>query len=124
MEIRVDRWLILRRTPRTPFAPHRSLSPETSMRKLVAPARALALASLVQACRGPAQRPEPPVVLFDGRGLDAFDTFVRGQSLNADTGHVFRVENGVIHVSGTEFGYLVTKRAFRHYRLHAEFRWG
>jgi hypothetical protein len=91
------------------------------MRTLAAPVWILAFA---QACHRPAPPAEAPVVLFDGRDLGAFDSFVRGQGLNADTGHVFRVENGVIHVSGTEFGYLVTKRAFRHYRLHAEFRWG
>jgi hypothetical protein len=78
----------------------------------------------VQACHTRASTAERAVVLFDGRGLGAFDTFVRGEGLNSDTGHVFRVERGVIHVSGTEHGYIVTKQPFRHYRLHAEFKWG
>jgi hypothetical protein len=65
-----------------------------------------------------------PVVLFDGRDLGAFDTFVRGHALNEDPDRVFRVEDGTIHVSGTEYGYVITKRSYRTYRLTAEFRWG
>jgi hypothetical protein len=65
-----------------------------------------------------------PVVLFDGSNLDAFDTFIRGKGLNCDPDHVFLVENGVIHVSGKEFGYLITKRPYHNYYLRAEFKWG
>lgn len=80
--------------------------------------------SAVQAC-GPVQAPRPAaVVLFDGSSLDAFDTFVRTKGLNADPDGVFRVENGTVHVSGTEHGYFITKRSFHDYRLHAEFKWG
>jgi hypothetical protein len=71
-----------------------------------------------------AARVGSPIVLFDGRSLDAFDVFVRGQALNVDPDHVFRVEDGVVHVSGVTHGYFITKQSFRHYRLHAEFRWG
>jgi hypothetical protein len=77
----------------------------------------------VQGCRTiPVSR--APVVLFDGTSLDAFDTFLRTKGLNSDPEGVFRVENGVVHVSGTEHGYFITKESFRNYRLHAEFRWG
>ncbi|MEO6528559.1 MAG: DUF1080 domain-containing protein [Gemmatimonadaceae bacterium] len=65
-----------------------------------------------------------PVVLFDGTALDAFDIFLREKGLNSDPDRVFRVENGVIRVTGTEHGYFITKRSFRNYRLHAEFKWG
>ena len=64
------------------------------------------------------------VVLFDGKDLSQFDTFVRGRALNADPTGVFRVENGLIHVSGYEMGYIVTKRSFHRFYLRAEFRWG
>ena len=64
------------------------------------------------------------VVLFDGTNLNAFDTFIRGKGLNCDPGNVFRVENGLIHVSGKEFGYLITKSSFHNYYLRAEFKWG
>jgi len=64
------------------------------------------------------------VVLFDGKGLGSFDTFVRGRGLNVDPEHVFAVEDGVIHVSGHEMGYLVTKQSFHRFYLKAEFKWG
>ena len=49
------------------------------------------------------------IVLFDGSSLDAFDSFLKTKGLNSDPEHVFRLENGLIHISGTEFGYLITK---------------
>lgn len=64
------------------------------------------------------------VVLFDGRDLGAFDTFIKDRGLNADPEHVFRVEAGTIHVSGKEFGYVITKKEFANYYLRAEFKWG
>ena len=63
-------------------------------------------------------------VLFDGKDLSQFDTFIRGRGLNADPTGVFRVEDGVIHVSGREMGYLITKQSFHRFYLRAEFRWG
>jgi hypothetical protein len=64
------------------------------------------------------------VVLFDGTSLDKFDSFLKTKGLNHDPEHVFRLENGLIHISGTEFGYLITKRAYANYYLRAEFKWG
>lgn len=66
----------------------------------------------------------PEVVLFDGKDLHLFDTFIRGRGLNSDPEHVFRVEHGVLHVSGHEMGYVVTKQSFHRFYLRAEFRWG
>jgi hypothetical protein len=64
------------------------------------------------------------VVLFDGRDLKNFDTFLKDHGLNNDPDHVFTAENGVIHVSGKEFGYIITKKEFASYYLRAEFKWG
>jgi hypothetical protein len=66
----------------------------------------------------------PAIVLFDGSGLGSFDTFLKSKGLNSDPEHVFQVENGVIHVSGKEMGYIITKRSFHDYYLRAEFKWG
>jgi hypothetical protein len=63
-------------------------------------------------------------VLFDGADLSQFDTFLRGRGLNADPEHVFKVEDKVIHVSGHEMGYIITKRSFHRFYLRAEFKWG
>jgi hypothetical protein len=64
------------------------------------------------------------IVLFDGKDLGNFDSFLKTTGLNSDPDHVFKVEDGVIHVAGTEFGYLITKREFDNYYLRAEFKWG
>jgi len=64
------------------------------------------------------------ITLFDGRDLANFDIFLKEHGLNNDPDHVFRVENGAIHVSGKEFGYLITKQEFANYYLRTEFKWG
>lgn len=66
----------------------------------------------------------PAIVLFNGRDLTGFDTFLKGEGLNHDPNRVFRVEDGMVHVSGKEFGYIITKREFHNYYLRAEFKWG
>jgi hypothetical protein len=62
--------------------------------------------------------------LFDGKDLKGFDTFLTNEGLNSDPNHVFTVENGVLHVSGTEMGYIITLRSYPNYYLRAEFKWG
>ena len=64
------------------------------------------------------------VVLFNGTDLSSFDAFLKSTGLNSDPNGVFRVENGVIHVSGQEFGYIITKQEFSNYYLRVEFKWG
>lgn len=67
---------------------------------------------------------EKPIHLFNGKDLSGFDTFLKTKGLNNDPEHVFRVQNGIIHVSGAEFGYIVTKQEYGDYYLRAEFKWG
>ncbi len=64
------------------------------------------------------------IALFDGRHPDTFDSFLKADGLNADPQHVFTFEHRVIHVSGKEMGYLITKQPFHDYYLRAEFKWG
>ena len=64
------------------------------------------------------------IVLFDGSSRDNFDSYLKTKGLNSDPEHVFTIENGLIHVSGAEFGYLITTREFANYYLRAEFKWG
>jgi hypothetical protein len=64
------------------------------------------------------------IVLFDGRNLNNFDTFLKTKGLNSDPEHVFQVENGVIHISGKEMGYIITKVPYHDFYLRAEFKWG
>lgn len=64
------------------------------------------------------------VVLFDGKDLKSFDVFLKTRGLNSDPEHVFQVEDGVVHVSGKEMGYIITKDEYKNFYLRAEFKWG
>ena len=66
----------------------------------------------------------PAEVLFNGKDLKNFDTFLKTKGLNSDPDHVFQVENGVVHVSGKDMGYIITKKEYQNFYLRAEFKWG
>ncbi len=85
---------------------------------------AVCVSSLGQAASPKIPAHRSAIVLFDGADLKSFDTFLKSQGLNSDPEHVFQVENGVIHVSGKEMGYIITKKTFQNFYLRAEFKWG
>ena len=62
--------------------------------------------------------------LFNGRNLDGFDTFLKTKGLNNDPEKVFQVQDGMLHISGAEYGYVITKKEYENYHLRAEFKWG
>ena len=62
--------------------------------------------------------------LFNGKNLEGFDTFLAKHGINQDPDKVFQSENGLLHISGTDYGGLVTKRDYKNYYLRAEFKWG
>ncbi len=62
--------------------------------------------------------------LFNGRNLDGWDTVLTKHGRNNDPDHVFTVENGMVHVSGDDFGHFVTKGEYSDYHLIVEFKWG
>jgi hypothetical protein len=66
----------------------------------------------------------PKIKLFNGKNLDGFYTFLEKQGKNHDPDHVFRVEKGAVHVSGSEFGYFITEKEYENYYLHVMFKWG
>ena len=68
--------------------------------------------------------PGDPIQLFNGRDLSRFDTYLRNQGFNNDPDQVFRVQDGMVHVSGKEYGYFITKEEYENYYLRAEFKWG
>lgn len=62
--------------------------------------------------------------LFNGKDFTGFDTLLEKQGINSDPNKVFLVEKGVLHISGQEFGGLVTQKEYGNYYLRAEFKWG
>jgi hypothetical protein len=65
--------------------------------------------------------------LFTGKDLAGWYTYIPHKDKTdprSDPKGVFRVEDGVIHVSGEEFGCLLTNDEFENYHLVVEFKWG
>ena len=65
-----------------------------------------------------------PVKLFNGNNLNGWYPFVEERGRDQDVKKVFTVENGVIHISGEEYGSIVTDKEYENYKLTMEFKWG
>lgn len=64
------------------------------------------------------------VDLFNGKNLDGWYTFVQDRGRDIDPKNVFTVQNGMIRISGEEWGGITTNQEFENYRLIVEFKWG
>jgi hypothetical protein len=73
--------------------------------------------------RQKATRPTKTVQLFNGKDLTGFHTWLK-DTKHEDPRKVFRVTDGMLHITGDGLGYVCTDEAYRDYRLTAEFRWG
>jgi len=62
--------------------------------------------------------------LFNGKDLKGWYSFVKSKGMNNDPETVFTVENGLLHISGKEFGYICTEKVYKNFHLAAEFKWG
>lgn len=62
--------------------------------------------------------------LFNGKNLDGWYSFLLTKGKNNDPEKVFTVENGLLHISGKEFGYICTEKTFSDFHLAVEFKWG
>jgi hypothetical protein len=71
----------------------------------------------------PAVKTGEPVFAFNGKDLTGFYPYTREHQYN-DPNQVFTVHDGMIHVSGREFGGLATCGNFRDYQLIVEWKWG
>ena len=73
------------------------------------------------------ERPEirsgEPVLAFNGKDLNGFYVWTKPHGY-ADPKGVFTVHDGMIHVSGEEFGGFATGGNFRDYHLIVEWKWG
>lgn len=68
-----------------------------------------------------------PIRLFDGKSLNGWTVHIRHADKSdpsADPKRVFQVEDGLIHVSGEEFGCLTTEQEYADYKVSLEFKWG
>jgi len=59
--------------------------------------------------------------LFNGFNLDGWGFVLKDDSKKPE--EVFKVQNGVIHITGSPFGYMYTLNKYDNFRLHVEWRW-
>ncbi len=64
------------------------------------------------------------IALFNGKDFTGLYLFLKDHGKDADPAHVFTIEDGAIHVSGAELGYVATDAEYENYRLTCEFKWG
>jgi hypothetical protein len=64
-----------------------------------------------------------PIFQFNGKDLTGFYTYLR-EHQREDPNKVFTVHDGMIVISGQEFGGLITRGEFQDYHLITEWRWG
>ena len=62
--------------------------------------------------------------VFNGKDLTGFYPFIKGRGRDVDPLNVFTVKNGMLRISGEEFGCLTTVDEFENYHLIVEFKWG
>ena len=64
------------------------------------------------------------IQLFNGRNLDGWYTFLQDRGRDNDPQGVFSVKDGVIRISGEEWGCITTRDEYENYRLIVEYQWG
>ena len=67
---------------------------------------------------------EEVIPLFNGKDLSSFYMFLRERGRDVDPKKVFTVQDGMIRISGEEWGCLTTRAEYENYQLVAEFKWG
>ncbi|MDH3652336.1 MAG: DUF1080 domain-containing protein, partial [Saprospiraceae bacterium] len=63
--------------------------------------------------------------IYNGTNFDGWYLYLRDRPIDEDPKKVFQIRpNGSIHVSGEEFGYLMTEKIYQDFYLKLEFKWG
>jgi hypothetical protein len=62
--------------------------------------------------------------LFNGKDLNGWYSFLKNKGKNNDSNQVFTVNNGLLKITGQDFGYIVTEKSFSNFHLVVEFKWG
>ena len=62
--------------------------------------------------------------LFNGQNLDGWYTFIKDRGTDSDPKNVFTVADGMIRISGEEYGCITTEEEYQNYMLEVEYKWG
>ena len=64
------------------------------------------------------------ISLFNGKDLEGWYTYLKDRGRDVDPLKVFTVADGLLRISGEEFGCVTSLEEFENYRLVMEFKWG
>ena len=62
--------------------------------------------------------------LFNGNNLDGWYSFLKNRGRDNDPKNVFTVEDGMVRISGEEWGCITTLAEYENFKLVTEFKWG
>src|SRR3954454_20650083 len=65
-----------------------------------------------------------PVKLFDGKDIAKWYTFLKEHGVDKDPNGTFTINDGVLRISGQDFGGLLTRDEYSNYKVEAEYAWG
>ncbi len=85
---------------------------------------ALTCVYTAEAAEGSGSKKPEAIKLFNGTDLTGLYTFLRERGRNSDPKGVFAVTNGVLRISGEEFGFIASEKEFENYHLVMEYKWG
>ncbi len=64
------------------------------------------------------------IPLFNGKNLEGWYTFLKDRGRDHDPKKVFTVNDGLLRISGEEWGCITTEQEYENYKLVVEFKWG
>lgn len=83
----------------------------------------LSVARVLGDAKPEAISPKEATTLFNGKNLNGLTTWLK-DTKREDPRKVFRVTDGMLHLSGEGFGHVATEKEYREYRLVVEYKWG
>ncbi len=104
-------------------------SPIISMKKLIAGLLITIFLSGISSVAIFAQRAkekskQKTIKLFNGRNLDGWYKFLQHRGRDNDPKNVFTVHDGMVRISGEEWGCITTQAEYEDYKIKLEFKWG
>ncbi|MEO5999741.1 MAG: DUF1080 domain-containing protein, partial [Chitinophagaceae bacterium] len=64
------------------------------------------------------------VHLFNRQNLDGWYTFIKDRGRDSDPKNVFTIKDGILNISGEEWGCITTNKEYSNYKLVVEYKWG
>ena len=64
------------------------------------------------------------IKLLNENDFSGWYTFLQSKGRNNDPDKVFNIKDGLLHITGKEFGYLCSDKSYENFHLVLDFKWG